>query len=63
MEFFHATVPPAFVGWYLGLWGVFTLFMWFDTFTANRAVRTVFFLLLPNHWNRYIYVRLRSRSY
>ena len=45
VEFFHSTVPPAFVGWYLALWGVFTLFMWFATFTANRAVGTVFFLL------------------
>ncbi len=45
VEFFHATVPPSFVGWYLALWGVFTLFMWFATFTANRAVGTVFFLL------------------
>ncbi len=41
----HAAVPPVFVGWYLALWGVFTLFMWFGTFSANRAVSTVFLLL------------------
>ncbi len=45
VEFFHATVPAGFVGWYLALWGVFTLFMWFATFYANRAVGTVFCLL------------------
>ncbi len=45
VEFFHATVPASFVGWYLALWGVFTLFMWFATFYANRAVGTVFLLL------------------
>ncbi len=41
----HLTVPPSFVGWYLALWGVFTLFMWVGTLTANRAVSTVFLLL------------------
>lgn len=41
----HVPVPPGVVGWYLVLWGVFTLFMWFATFAANRAVGTVFFLL------------------
>ncbi len=45
VEFFHATVPASFVGWYLALWGVFTLFMWFATFYANRAVGAVFLLL------------------
>ena len=45
VEFFHAAVPASFVGWYLALWGVFTLFMWFATFTANRAVGAVFLLL------------------
>ena len=45
VAFFHTAVPPAVVGWYLALWGVFTLFMWFATFTANRVVGTVFFLL------------------
>ena len=45
VEFFHAAVPAGFVGWYLALWGVFTLFMWLATFTANRVVGTVFFLL------------------
>jgi uncharacterized protein len=41
----HAGVPASFVGWYLALWGVFTFFMWFGTFTANRAVYMVFLLL------------------
>lgn len=45
VAFFHAGVPPAFVGWYLALWGVFTLFMWFATFTSNRVVGTMFLLL------------------
>ena len=41
----HAGVAAGFVGWYLALWGVFTLFMWFGTFATNRAVSTVFLLL------------------
>ena len=45
VEFFHTGVPASVVGWYLALWGVFTLFMWSATFYANRAVGTVFFLL------------------
>ena len=45
LMFPHAGVPASFVGWYLALWGVFTLFMWFGTFTANRAVSSVFLLL------------------
>lgn len=43
--FYHAGVPAGIVGWYLALWGVFTLFMWFATFRANRTVGTVFCLL------------------
>ena len=41
----HAGVPASFVGWYLASWGVFTFFMWFATFRANRAVFAVFLLL------------------
>ena len=45
VEFFHTAVPAGFVGWYLALWGVFTLLMWFATFYASRAVGAVFLLL------------------
>lgn len=45
VEFSRAVVPAGAVGWYLALWGVFTLLMWFATFSANRAVGTVFCLL------------------
>lgn len=41
----HPAVPAGMVGWYLAVWGVFTLFMWFATFAANRVVQTVFCLL------------------
>jgi uncharacterized protein len=29
--FLHDKVPTSFVGWYLFLWGVFTLYMWVAT--------------------------------
>ena len=41
----HTGVPASFVGWYLALWGVFTFFLWFGTFRANRAVWLIFLLL------------------
>jgi uncharacterized protein len=37
--------PPEFMGWYLAMWGLFTLGMWFGTFGKNRALQTVFFTL------------------
>jgi hypothetical protein len=33
------------MGWYLFLWGLFTLFMWFGTFRKNRALQFVFLSL------------------
>ena len=33
---------PAFMGWYLFVWGVFTFFMWFGTFGKNRAIQFIF---------------------
>ena len=50
----HLTVPASFVGWYLALWGVFTFFLWIGTFTANRAVSTVFLLL----WVTFLFLAL-----
>jgi len=32
----------GFMGWYLVMWGVFTLFMFFGTLNANRALQFVF---------------------
>lgn len=43
--FLHDKVPAAFVGWYLFLWGVFTLYMWVATWKAPRALQAVFFVL------------------
>lgn len=37
--------PHAFMGWYLFLWGVFTLFMFFGTLASNKASQFVFFTL------------------
>lgn len=37
--------PEAYMGWYLVLWGVFTLFMFFGTLRANRALQFVFLSL------------------
>jgi uncharacterized protein len=35
----------AYMGWYLFMWGLFTLFMWFGTFGKNRIVQFVFLSL------------------
>ncbi|MFL9993258.1 acetate uptake transporter [Paraburkholderia sediminicola] len=43
--FLHDKVPPAFVGWYLFLWGVFTFYMWLATFRSPRALQFVFLAL------------------
>ncbi len=43
-------VTPAFVGWYLFLWGVFTFFMWFGTFGKNRVIQFVFLSLTVLFW-------------
>jgi hypothetical protein len=48
---------PAFMGWYLFMWGLFTFWMWFGTFGKNRALQFVFlslfilfWLLAVDHW-------------
>lgn len=38
--------PHAYMGWYLLLWGIFTLFMFFGTLKANRALQFVFLSLV-----------------
>jgi succinate-acetate transporter protein len=55
--FLHDKVPGTFVGWYLFMWGVFTLYMWVATFPAARALQLVFlalwitfFLLAAGEW-------------
>ncbi len=49
--------PDAYMGWYLFMWGLFTLFMFFGTLRANKATRFVFgslfvlfFLLAARDW-------------
>lgn len=49
--------PPAFLGWYLFLWGLFTFFMVFPTLKKNRVMAFVFIsltvlfsLLAIGHW-------------
>lgn len=37
-----APTPKEFMGCYLGMWGLFTLFMFFGTLKANRALQVVF---------------------
>ncbi|MBD3363144.1 hypothetical protein GF362_05470 [Candidatus Dojkabacteria bacterium] len=37
--------PPAYMGWYLFLWGVFTLFMFVGTLKKNLALKFIFFSL------------------
>jgi len=57
VEFFAKGVPAGFVGWWLAMWGVFTLFMWVGSLALNRAVQLVFlalwitfFLLAAGEW-------------
>ncbi len=49
--------PDAYMGWYLFMWGLFTLFMFFGTLRANRTTQFVFgslvvlfFLLAARDW-------------
>jgi len=41
---------PAFLGWYLFVWGLFTFFMWFGTFHSNRVLEFVFLSLFVVYW-------------
>jgi hypothetical protein len=40
------STPQGYMGWYLLLWGIFTLFMFFGTLKANRALQFVFLSLV-----------------
>ncbi|HTV78901.1 MAG TPA: acetate uptake transporter [Steroidobacteraceae bacterium] len=42
---FGGSAPPAFVGWYLLVWGVFTLYMWVASFRHSTALQLVFLTL------------------
>jgi succinate-acetate transporter protein len=42
---FGGSAPPAFVGWYLLVWGVFTFYMWIASFRHNTALQLVFLTL------------------
>ncbi len=45
IEYFAAGVPAGFVGWWLVMWGVFTLFMWVASLALNRALQAIFLAL------------------
>ncbi|MDA8252304.1 MAG: acetate uptake transporter [Rhodospirillales bacterium] len=45
VKFFAGGVPAPFVGWWLVMWGVFSLFMWVGTLALNRALQMVFLAL------------------
>jgi hypothetical protein len=42
---FGGSAPPAFVGWYLLVWGVFTLYMWVASFRHSMALQLIFLTL------------------
>ena len=42
VEFFAKGVPAVAVGWYLLVWGVFTIAMWVGTFALNRTLFLIF---------------------
>lgn len=43
--FFAASVLPSFVGWYLVVWGTFTLVMFVGTLAKARALQAIFLCL------------------
>lgn len=43
--FFKDKVPGAFVGWYLLMWGVFTLYMWVASWRGPKVLQAVFLVL------------------
>jgi succinate-acetate transporter protein len=45
VQFYATSVPPAFVGTWLLLWGVFTFYMWLGSLALNRALQSVFLAL------------------
>jgi succinate-acetate transporter protein len=45
VQFYAASVPADFVGWWLVMWGVFTFYMWIGSLALNRAVQLVFLAL------------------
>jgi succinate-acetate transporter protein len=45
VQFYSASVPVGFVGWWLLMWGVFTFYMWLGSLALNRAVQSVFLAL------------------
>lgn len=42
---FGGGAPPAFVGWYLLVWGVFTFYMWIASFRHTTVLQLVFLTL------------------
>ncbi|HEX4266482.1 MAG TPA: acetate uptake transporter [Steroidobacteraceae bacterium] len=42
---FGGSAPPAVVGWYLLVWGVFTLYMWIASFRHSTVLQLVFLTL------------------
>ena len=42
---FGGSAPPAFVGWYLLVWGVFTFYMWIASFRHNTTLQLIFLTL------------------
>ena len=50
VQFLHGSTPAAFVGWYLFMWGVFTLYMLIAALKLNRALQLVFLVLVITFW-------------
>ncbi|NBI13532.1 transcriptional regulator [[Haemophilus] felis] len=43
--FFKGNAEPAFIGWYLTVWGTFTFMMFLATFSKPKALQAIFFFL------------------
>ena len=46
VEFFKAGVPAGFVGWWLVLWGLFSIAMLIGSFALNRTLQLIFLVLV-----------------
>ena len=45
IEFFAKGVTGPFIGWYLFLWGLFTMFMWVASLKKSKALMLIFLFL------------------
>ncbi len=45
VHFFSTGVPASFVGWWLAVWGLFSVFMWVGSLVLNKVLQAVLLAL------------------